>query len=213
MTPCYHINASDLSPIFPTREHRWCISFVKGETVRDSKLEICQALRDLVAAHPLASISIAGICEKAGLSRKTFSRNFVDIESVITYQIYLDFIQPLNDITRIMSGTSLEDTTLIERNFHILKVNCHYYREVFQLKGASWFVEQLRLLTLDLDFEPNEKLHLDPLELDFAEHYFASSMAMVMRWWIERDMEIPEHEVAELANKWLYAYPREILSS
>lgn len=177
----------------------------------ESKQAICSALHDLTTRQPLSSISIDGVCRHAGLSRKTFSRNFSTLQDVIQHQMFLDFIKPMNDLHLIMKNTPPIDTvTLFERNLRILSENKDYYNQVAEVYGSLWFADQMAQLSLRMDFNPYANFNLSPIELDFVKNLYAGSMAMVFRWWLDHGMQIPEREVAQMACDWLYAHPLEL---
>ena len=171
----------------------------------ESKEAICAALRQLVLAQPFESISIQGVCDKAGLSRKTFSRNFSDLEDVVRYQVYLDLVKPMRGLFEIMCNVAYGVSLSYERNLALIKQNADYYTRICAQFGSAWLSEQLAQLTLAEDFNPYEHHELSDLELSFVENYFAHAAAEAFRWWIDGGMVVPEKEVAGLIEKWLYA--------
>lgn len=176
----------------------------------ESKEAICEALRGLVLAYPFDSISIQGVCDKAGLSRKTFSRNFADLKEVVRYQICLDFVKPVCGLHHIMGQVPYSTTMAFERNLAVFKENSEYYGRICKHFGSAWFSEQYSQLILDIDFEPYANHSLNAVELSFVEHFFAHASAEAFRWWIDGGMVVPEKEVARLIDDWLYAHCREM---
>ncbi len=171
----------------------------------DSKAAICAALRELMVKQPLASISVQGVCDRAGLSRKTFSRNFADLQEVVAYQVFLDFIQPMCELNRIMGDFVVDNVTTFQRNLHLLKQHKGYYDNVAATYGAPWLSDQIARAALSLDFNPYEQQHLTDTEQSFVEHFYAYAVASVYRWWMDEGMQTPEEDVARLTDRWLYA--------
>ena len=176
----------------------------------ESKEAICAALRQLVLVQPFESISIQGVCDKAGLSRKTFSRNFADLQDVVRYQVYLDFTKPMGDFNRIMGVVDYESVLSFERNLAVLKANADYYLAVCRRFGSAWFAEQLAQSSLAIDFAPYARHRFGDTELSFVEHYCAFAVANAFRWWIDEGFATPREEVARLIDRWLYARFREM---
>lgn len=178
--------------------------------MNETESRICAAYKELVEHRPIESISIQMICDKAGLSRKTFSRHFGSMQEVAACQMKADFVQPINDLDRLLLGQSLGVTVALERNLNVLKENAPYYTSITREFGINWFTDQLAAFALELDFSPYAAYDLGPDELDFVEHYFAYAVASVFRWWLQRGMDLPTDEVARYINNWLYAHNREL---
>lgn len=171
----------------------------------ESKEAICEALRACMERQPLASISVQGVCDKAGLSRKTFSRNFSDLQDVVVYQVFLDFIQPICELKSIMGDFMVDTPTTFNRNLHVLRQNKAYYDDVAATYGMLWLTEQIAQAALQLDYDPYEHHHFTPTERSFVEHFYVHAVASVYRWWMEEGMETPEEDVARMTDRWLYA--------
>lgn len=178
--------------------------------MNETESRICAAYRDLVEHRPIESISIQMICDKANLSRKTFSRYFSDMKDVAACQMKADFVQPINDLDRLLLGQNLGVTVALERNLNVFKDNASYYTGIVKEFGINWFTDQLADFALELDFSPYASFDLKPDELDFVEHYFAHAVAAAFRWWLLRGMDLPANEVARYINNWLYAHNREL---
>lgn len=177
---------------------------------RDSKEALCAALRELMQTQPFDSISAQGVCDRAGLSRKTFSRHFVDLQDVVKYQIYLDFVKPACDLDRIMGGIYPSRMMSILRNLRVLREHESYYREVARRYSSLWFAGQFADAALSIDFDPYEDLPIGAAELNFAESYHATAVAMAFRWWLDSGMALPEEEMARIIEAWVYAHSREL---
>ena len=176
----------------------------------NSKEVICEALRECMRKQPLASISIQGVCDKAGLSRKTFSRNFVHLQEVVAHQIFLDFSQPMCELNRIMGDYLVGNETIFSRNLHTLKQHQSYYEDVAATYGKSWLWEQFAHAALSVDFDPYDQHQLNATEHSFVEHFYAYAVASTYRWWMDEGMQTPVEDVARMIDRWLYARSNEL---
>ncbi len=176
----------------------------------DVEKRICEALKELVERQPIGSIGVQAVCDKADISRKTFSRRFGTIQAVVELQIASDFIQPIVEVNKLIPAESLASMALVTRNLNIFQQNRTYYDAVIKEYGASWFAERLAEGAVSMEFRPYDNLALDAVELDFVENLFASSVAWAFCWWFKRGMDVPPEEVANMLNDWLYAHFREV---
>ncbi len=83
---------------------------------RNAKDEICFALFVLLRRHDYESITVSDIAERAGVSRMTFYRHFVNKEDVFIYYADERFDEFIHIIRKLKNGT-IEDFLIALFNF------------------------------------------------------------------------------------------------
>ena len=176
---------------------------------RSDKL-ICEAFRALAAKQTICSISIQAVCDKAGLSRKTFSRHFTSIEDVAVELIRWDLAMPIEQLVRLLPNNCSMSALIIECSFSQFYTNRDFYRALVAEYGRMWLVDRITKRSLTLGTEVYAGYGLSDDEVDCVSHFFAGSIAMVILWWMDRGFAPASHELADWVEKWAYAHFREI---
>ncbi len=158
-----------------------------------TKQAYASSLRELMKVVPFEKITVAQICEKCGLTRKSFYYHFKDKYDLVTWI----FDQELIKIVKEMR-TSEEFVGLL---CNYLYTNKEFYTILLRVEGQNSFSEHLEEVLLPLvqswlekSFE-EEEVH--PLYVDFIADGFVNS---VKRWLLERDSITPEEFVYLLKN-------------
>ena len=86
----------------------------------DIKMSVVDAMDELMKERPIDRLSVASICEKAGLSRATFYRYFTDKFSVVQWLLKYVMAQGANEIGRTLSfydGYYASEVMILERYY------------------------------------------------------------------------------------------------
>lgn len=181
----------------------------------DVKQRVDQGFRRLLGREPYKKITVAEICEEAGIARKTFYTHFDNKEDVISYIFRRDVTEPQYDMHRLLPReyaeenaglfhTRLYELVLADRDF--------YYKLVGPLRGvddtfirvATWAIYDLNIKIL------NEGGYFKTeWETDYTAYFFGSSQAMLIQKWISDGMEVPPEELARLYKRLALAFWKE----
>lgn len=168
-----------------------------------AKDDIEIAFKELVVEKAYKKVTISDICERSGVSRKTFYANFRDKEAVVEDLFYRHVVKPSRDLNELLSFDVLAqmETTCSEKMYeNIYKDRDYYYALVKPLRGtddtfirvATWVIYHF-----NIDHLPNVAAIEPEWKLDYVSYFFASSQAMFMQKWISDGMKITPQELAE----------------
>lgn len=168
---------------------------------------IREALMALVDKMPYEAISVQGICDEAGLSRKTFSRHFSSKEDVVSSQLRADIADPVRSILELlpMHDIAHSDRILLMRTYGAFYEHRDYYRKVVDALGPSWLFEQCIASSDTLGDLPYEANGLDAHEVSFVVALFGGMSATALRWWLADDFRTSPEDLVDLVVKWGYA--------
>lgn len=161
---------------------------------------ITTALFELLETKRFADISVTDICERAGVSRKTFYRNFDSKPSVVgrlVDQVFYEFYSK-NDFKKTGARKVYlywYEYMLCTREFSLIFFDPELYD--FMIKKIREFVE----------LEVNESLHnavsFDPMLESYYLDFAASGIAAIMRGWMKDDCRTPAKTMANLTARLL----------
>lgn len=97
----------------------------------ERRMQIVQALSELFEALPIESVTVNGICERAGISKPTFYRYFTDKYDAVNWYHYAYSSRVLYQIGRTLTW---HEATV--RMFeHVLEERTFYERAFLQSDG------------------------------------------------------------------------------
>lgn len=159
---------------------------------------ITSALFELLEVMPFAQISVTELCEKAGVARKTFYRNFPSKTSVVERlvdQVFYDFRQKYDFQT---SGAR--------------KIYLYWFEYILCTPEFSTvFRDQdlYKLITAKIrefvEIEVQESMHnaasYDPLLEEYYLEFAAAGISAIMRQWINDGCRTPAKTMATLTAR------------
>lgn len=159
---------------------------------------ITTALFELLEKTPFAQITISELCQKAGVARKTFYRNFKDKTAVVERlvdQVFYEFQQKYDFKT---SGAR--------------KIYRYWYEYILCTKefSAMFFDPDLYLFIVQkirefVQIEVEETLYnatsFDPLHADYYLSFAAAGIASIMREWMKNDYQTPADVMAVMTAR------------
>ena len=183
--------------------------------MRDTEETIRAALKSILTVLSWQSVTIQGVCDKAGISRKTFLRYFSTKEDVVVSQIEQDFFRPIETLFSLLSFPEVEisGTVLLERTYDAFIKNKDYYQRVIDGLGMAWFTQRIASGPELLGKKPYARYGLSCVEESFAIHFFNHLNAAAFTWWIENDYPVSPKELANLVFAWGYGHNRELEAS
>ena len=156
----------------------------------------------LLAGKPYKKITVAEVCEGAGIARKTFYAHFDEKEGIIGFIFRRDVVDPQYEMHKLLprSLASENAQVFIEKMYdRVLDDREFYHALVGPLRGvddtfirvATWAIYDLNRKLFD------EGAYFDAeWETDYAAYFFGSSQAMLMQKWISDGMEVPPSALA-----------------
>lgn len=161
---------------------------------------ITSALFELLENAPFSQISVTDICERAGVARKTFYRNFETKTSVVerlVNQVFYEFMQKYDFKT---SGAR--------------KIYLYWYEYILCTREFAqiFFDPDLYEFIIDkirefVEIEISETLHrqasFDPMLANYYLNFAAAGIASIMREWMKNDCQTPAIIMAQLTARLL----------
>ena len=161
---------------------------------------ITTALFELLGERPFAKIAVTDICDKAGVARKTFYRNFSSKTAVVERlvdQVFFEFMQKHDFKT---SGARkiyqyLYEYILCTREFALIFFDPELY---------GFITEKIREF---VEIELSETLHnsasFDPMLADYYLNFAAAGIVSIMREWMKNDCRTSAKTMAALTARLL----------
>lgn len=165
------------------------------------------SFKELLKEKPYAKISVSELCERAGVSRKTFYVRFRDKEAIVEDLFDRHVIAPLRSLNTVLSKdrARLFDRLFYEKMYEAIYEEREYY---IALIGPMRGVDDtfIRVLTnaiydFNMDLIPRISVIGGTWQADYVAYFFASSQAMLMQKWISDKMAVSPQDLAELYGK------------
>lgn len=162
-----------------------------NKTALQSQRMIADALLALMEEQTFTGITITQICDKAGVGRKTFYRNFEQKEDVIAFR--LDELCGVYE--KGLLGIPLEQrlgyhfTFLKEHAALLILLNRSGLHPMVNEKFSRFMPETMPLWSED------------PVEQQYLSEYITAGIDAIMTRWIVRDFQDSLEEVLALARR------------
>lgn len=173
----------------------------------DAQEKIRVALMELMQILPYDSIAVSAICDKAGLSRKTFSRYFSNKDDVVVSQLGVDTVERVSALLSIMNWESIDHRSeiFLEGVYGCIYEHKSYYLEICRHFGSFWLAKQLFALTSNLGDLPYKDNAISDDEISFVISMFNGVNAAAFKWWLDEGFETSPKKLAQMIAKWGYA--------
>jgi AcrR family transcriptional regulator len=170
------------------------------------------ALRKTLDDKPYNKITVQDLCDRAGLSRRTFYKHFEDKDAVARAMVHEDYIEPPLSMRSIMDLDKITSAWLLmtEQTYKTIYENRTRYLNLLANFG------KLKLLEIIVDenyqFSKNvfANYDYDELEMDYAAYVMATVSAMTTIRGIEHVCDVPHTKMAQLYGTWIGAHWREL---
>lgn len=173
-----------------------------------TKRALAAALKDLMEETPLAKISVADICSKCGMNRKSFYYHFRDKYDLVNWIFDVEFM------TVVSQKPNAGGKEFLEELCGYFYENTKFYRSALQIEGQNsfheHFTEFMTALITDLvkNIVETQELH------EFYVTFLADAFTMSFYCWIlDKDRMPPEKFVSLLwfAARVIAANTKELL--
>ncbi len=173
-----------------------------------TKRALAAALKDLMEETPLAKISVADICSKCGMNRKSFYYHFRDKYDLVNWIFDVEFM------TVVSQKPNAGGKEFLEELCGYFYENTKFYRSALQIEGQNsfheHFTEFMTALITDLVKNIVETQELHEFYVTFLADAFTMSF---YRWILDKDRMPPEKFVSLLwfAARVIAANTKELL--
>lgn len=162
-----------------------------------TKKALAAALRDLMETEPFEKINVAQICEKCGMSRKSFYYHFKDKYDLVNWIFdieILDLVTALNE--QETYGGRME---FLEKICDYFYANRSFYRKALKIEGQNSFSDHIQeairpILRGRMDKQfPQE--NVDEFYVDF---FTDACYCAIERWLKDKDCMPPKELVDKI---------------
>ncbi|MGN0628897.1 MAG: TetR/AcrR family transcriptional regulator C-terminal domain-containing protein [Oscillospiraceae bacterium] len=158
-----------------------------------TKRALAEALRELMEEKNFSKISVADICEKCGMNRKSFYYHFRDKYDLVNWIFDTDFISIMR---RHESGDSRE---ILEALCEYFYENRTFYRKAIKVEGQNSFIEHYREILYALLYSRLSEMTKEENVGEFQMNFFCDAGVMTFqRWLLEPDCMKPDEFLEQL---------------
>lgn len=158
-----------------------------------TKRALGNALMTLMEETSFKKISVADICDKCEMNRKSFYYHFKDKYDLVNWIFDTEFMRL---IQQRQSDDRWEGITIICRYFY---ENRNFYYKVLQVQGQNSFSEHFReLLQPLIESRLTEQLDIKELPKICVDFFADGVVCAIIRWLADKDCMQPERFVAML---------------
>ena len=152
-----------------------------------TKRALASALKELMQEIPFQKISVADICEKCDMNRKSFYYHFQDKYELMNWIFDTEFIEWIGQNS---AGQSIEEMTVL---FRILYDNRAFYCNALSVQGQNSLSEHIREIALPvLQVRLQEALAAEEDSAFYLEFFLDALLGAVFRWIRDENCEPPE---------------------
>ena len=145
-----------------------------------------------MAEHPFAKISVGDICERCGMSRKSFYYHFQDKYDLVNWIFYTDFIQSLQD------GACQNGWALLRGVCRLFYKDRTFYANALQVRGQNafrdYFIEVLEPFIVSF----TQDLMTDRIHQEFFITFYCDAFLTAIVRWLSEGAEIPPDTFVDL---------------
>ena len=157
---------------------------------------LAASLQELMETEPFDKITVAQICQRCGMNRKSFYYHFRDKYELMNWIFDRDFEAFTAASTSVLRPSDRWD--LIERICEYFYANRRFYRRALQVKGQNSFSDHLRECCRPLVRLRISSLVENEAVDDFTIGFFSDALiCAIERWLLDKDCMPPEQFVAK----------------
>ncbi len=158
-----------------------------------TKRALANALKECMAEKSFSKISVADICEKCGMNRKSFYYHFRDKYDLVNWIFDTEFLS-------VVRKREVSDSwNLLQELCGYFYENRDFYRKALKVEGQNSFLEHFRELLYALLHSRLREMAEVERAGEFQVNFFSDAAVMtVQRWLLEPDCMPPEEFLAQL---------------
>ena len=162
-----------------------------------TKRALAAALKELMASVPFSKITVADICEKCDMNRKSFYYHFRDKYDLVNWIYDTEFIAVARKKVYESTWTRLVD---ICQYFY---QNREFYRKALMIQGQNSFSEHFREMARPVFSEGLREIlgEQEQNVLEFHINFFTDAFVCTLeRWILDKNCVPPEEFVSLLRS-------------
>ena len=177
----------------------------------DARQVIMDAFCSCLMEKPLEAISVAEICARAEVSKKTYYNHFQSKQDIVSAVIDRDFFLPQRQMRRSLFPAQLKDNALmlVGLTYETLLQKRDFYQMLIRNIGKAAFMGIFSELSQEMNTEvyaANRELNeAEATELEYFCMFLATTSAQSLMWWMDRGFKPSAQEVAKLYYDWSFA--------
>lgn len=162
---------------------------------------IRESFIQLYAKKPISQITVKEICERSGINRSTFYRNYIDVYDV-KEQIENEFLLLFHEFMQGKRTENAEES--IRKILQLMKENQKRYIALHKIPS-----EKMLTLSMDESFKDGKQYyqqqapHMTETELRWYHGYICGGCATVMLEWVKNGMKEPPEELARFLARFV----------
>lgn len=165
-----------------------------------TKKALAGALKELMEETSFSRISVADICERCNMNRKSFYYHFRDKYDLMNWIFDIEFF-------KVLEKAPVYDTWVFIKNLCVcFEQNRKFYRSALQVQGQNsfeeHFIELLRPVVVTIIKDKIKDVEITDFHIDFClDAYFGS----IKRWIFDRNA-LTANEFVELLKSCVYMF-------
>lgn len=169
--------------------------------------EVERAFRESVGEMPYCSLSVKGLCERAGVSRKMFYKRFGGKGDVLRFIFSRDVVDPQLELCRLLSFEKMGSfgPQMVQHMFRAVVNDGDFYRAVVQApqggQGAFAAVASDSLYGFYLVLLREYHYRGADPKPDYIARFFADAEARMMAKWLREDFRLTSEEASMLFSR------------
>ena len=153
-----------------------------------TKRALASALKSLMEEMPFAKITVADICEKCGMNRKSFYYHFRDKYDLINWIYDTEFISVARSKRYSSGWNRIGDLCAY------FYENRNFYRKVLAIQGQNSFSDHFRELIAPVLAEDLRDILPEKDVLDFHINFFSDALICSLERWLREKHCMPPEE-------------------
>lgn len=163
-----------------------------------TKRALAASLKELLQEEPFSKISVANICEKCNMNRKSFYYHFKDKYDLVNWIYDTEFFEIAKKKNYTTEWEAMED---ICRYFY---QNRNFYQKVLMIEGQNSFTGYFRELLLPVISEYLKNIFYEEENWNFYVDFFADAFILAIERWLQEKDCIPADKFILLAKSCIW---------
>ena len=170
--------------------------------VQSAKNKLILSFRQLVIMKEFEKLTVAEICEKANVSRKTFYTHFKDKNDIIEQIVLHSLSQPFKEMRKLYTLHDLPSTLLMEWLYQRIYEDKEFYANISSFTGQNSLQEFVLKHTTEMLETILESVDMSEVDKEYTVYFYAASHTLLLIKWISDGMIISPKKMAGFYDKW-----------
>lgn len=169
----------------------------RDSRLRYTKESLYKSFLQFLAEKPVNDITVIEVCERAGISRKTFYKYYSD-QFALLVAMENDLFE---DYRALLSDAPAEIETITPKLVHFVDENRVLVKAAFANRGEGNFVDRVLddLFTMYRTSWEEANPQLSPRDVEFLFHFVVSGLFGIVRHWLFEKPELSCEDVTKQA--------------